>query len=317
MIDIELVRKNPDYVRQNLARRNDPQVLEYLDKLIKYDERWRKLRHECNNLRHQRNVLTETIAKAKKRGEDVSELLKEAEAVAKRVKELEKEIEELEAKRRWYWMRIPNLLHDSVPYGKDENDNVVIRVWGKAPQFDFKPKDHLEIAKALGIIDDERASKVAGHGFFYLREELAILDYAIQRFAIDELRKKGYILLEPPFMLRRKAYEGCISFEDFEDMIYKIEGEDLYLIATAEHPIAAMFMDEVLDADLLPLKFVGISPCFRKEVGAHGKYTKGLFRMHQFNKVEQFIFCLPEQSWELHEELQRNSEELYQKLGLN
>ena len=317
MIDIELVRKNPDFVRQNLARRNDPRILEYLDKLIEYDELWRRLRHECNNLRHRRNELTGIIAKAKKEGKNISELLLEAEKIAKRVKELEREIEEVGAKRLWYWMRIPNLLHDSVPDGKDEGDNVVIRVWGKPPKFGFKPRDHLEIAKNLGIIDDERAAKVAGHGFFYLREELAILDHAIQRFAIDELRKRGYILIEPPFMLRRKPYEGCISFEDFENMIYKIEGEDLYLIATAEHPIAAMFMDEVLDADLLPLKFVGISPCFRKEVGAHGKYTKGLFRMHQFNKVEQFIFCLPEQSWELHEELQRNSEELYQKLGLH
>ena len=317
MLDIKLIREKPEYVKENLSRRREPQLLKYVDELLECDKKKRELESLLNNLRHKRNELTVRIAELKKKGEDASDLLKEAEKLPEKIKELEGEIRRLKERCRWYLLRIPNLLHESVPYGKDESENVVIRTWGAPPRFDFQPKDHLEIAKGLGIIDDERAAKVAGHGFFYLREELVLLDLAIQRFAIDELRKKGYILIEPPFMLRRKPYEGCVAMEDFEEVMYKIEGEDLYLIATAEHPIAAMFMNEVLDADVLPLKFVGVSPCFRKEVGAHGKYTKGLFRMHQFNKVEQFIFCLPEQSWELHEELQRNCEELYQKLGLH
>ena len=242
----------------------------------------------------------------------------------KEAKELLAAIKQMEIKEKYYkekvdsiLLRLPNLLHESVPYGKDEHDNVVVRVWGKPPKFDFEPKSHVEILKNLGLLDAERAAKVAGRGFFYLKKELVLLDFAIMRFAIDHLIKKGYILIEPPFMLRKDAYMGATDFEFFHEQLYKIEGEDLFLIATAEHPIAAMFKDEVLLKDDLPLKFVGVSPCFRKEVGAHGKYTKGLFRMHQFNKVEQFIFCAPEESWDLHEELQRNSEELYQKLGLH
>jgi len=214
-------------------------------------------------------------------------------------------------------MKLPNILHDSVPYGKDENDNVVIRTWGKPPKFDFKPKGHLEIALDLGLIDAERAAKVSGHGFFYFKKDLVLLDLAIQKFAIDFLTKKGYTPIEPPFMINKRAYEGMIDFEDFEMVTYNVAGTDLYLIATSEHPMGAMFMDEILNKRDLPIRFAGVSPCFRKEVGTHGKYTKGLFRMHQFNKVEQFIFCLPEQSWKLHEELQKNSEEMYQKLGLH
>ncbi|MFH7882135.1 MAG: serine--tRNA ligase, partial [Candidatus Aenigmatarchaeota archaeon] len=209
------------------------------------------------------------------------------------------------------------ILHDSVPFGKDENDNVEIRRVGSPPKFNFKPKNHLEIALELGLVDQERAAKVAGAGFFYFKKELVLLDLAIQKFALDFMIKKGYIPVEPPFMINRKAYEGMIDPSDFEMVTYKIENEDLYLIATSEHPIGAMFMNEILNKKDLPLKFVGISPCFRKEIGTHGKYTKGFFRMHQFNKVEQFIFCLPEDSWNLHEELQRNCEELYQALGLH
>ncbi len=166
-------------------------------------------------------------------------------------------------------------------------------------------------------MDLDRGAKVSGSGFYYLRNELVLLDYAIMRYAIDHLVLKGYTLIEPPYMIRRKPYEGVTDLADFEDVMYKIEDEDLYLIATSEHSLAAMFIDEVLNAEDLPVKLVGVSPCFRKEVGTHGKYTKGLFRIHQFNKVEQFIFCLPEQSWGLHEELQMNCEELYQGLGLH
>jgi seryl-tRNA synthetase len=229
---------------------------------------------------------------------------------------LDEQIRKYKEKINWFLMRLPNLLHPSVPKGKDENDNVEIKKWGKIPQFGFKPKNHLDIALNLGLIDVERGSKVAGTGFFYLKNELALLDYAILRYAVDHMIKKGYQLIEPPFMMRKDVYQGVTDLADFENMMYKIDSEDLYLIATSEHPIAAMFAREVIDKKDLPIKLVGISPCFRKEAGTHGKYTKGLFRMHQFNKVEQFIFCLPEDSWRFHEELQKNAEELYKNLGL-
>jgi seryl-tRNA synthetase len=166
-------------------------------------------------------------------------------------------------------------------------------------------------------MDIERAGKIAGARFFYLKTEGVLLDMALMSFAIEEMVKKGHKPVEPPFMMRREAYEGVVALSDFEDVLYKIEGEDLYLIATSEHPMAAMFMNEVLRAEDLPLKFVGISPNFRKEAGAHGKDTRGIFRTHQFNKIEQFIFCKPEDSWRIHEELIRNAEELIQKLGLS
>lgn len=317
MIDIRLIREKPDFVRENIKRRNDPEKLKILDELIEIDKKWRMLQTELNNLRRRRNELSVAIAHRKKMNESADQLLLEAEKVQADIKVLEDHAKEYSMKVRSLLMRVPNLLHESVPYGQDENDNVEIRRWGSPPKFDFPPKSHIEIAKNLGLVDEERANKVAGSGFFYFKEELVLLDFAIQRFAIDFLRKRGFILIEPPFMLRRKPYEGCVDLEDFEKVMYKIEGEDLYLIATSEHPIAAMFMDEVLDKSQLPLKFVGVSTNFRKEVGAHGKYTKGFFRMHQFNKVEQFVFCLPEQSWWLHEELQRNCEEMYQMLGLH
>jgi seryl-tRNA synthetase len=165
-------------------------------------------------------------------------------------------------------------------------------------------------------MDIERAGKIAGARFFFLKGEGVLLDMALISFALEEMVGKGYTPIEPPFLMRRKPYEGVVALSDFEDVLYKVENEDLYMIATSEHPMAAMFMDEVLKTEDLPLKLVGISPNFRKEAGAHGKDTRGIFRTHQFNKIEQFIFCKPEDSWKMHEELIRNAEELVQKLGL-
>jgi len=318
MLDIKLIRENPELVRKNLERRNQPEYLKLFDELLEKDKVWRETVLKANELRKERNKLTKEIANLRKEGKDFSQQIEKAKKIDKELEELEKKEEELKKECRNLLLRIPNLLHESVPYGKDENDNVEIRRWGKPPKFDFEPKDHLTILKNLGLIDFERGAKVAGHQFYYMKNELVLLDLAIQRFAIDFLTKKrGFTLIEPPFMINRKAYEGMIDPTDFEMVTYKIQNEDLYLIATAEHPLGAMFMNEVFNKDDLPLRLCGVSPCFRKEVGAHGKYTRGLFRVHQFNKVEQFVFCLPEQSYEMHEELQQNSEKLYQMLGLH
>jgi seryl-tRNA synthetase len=317
MIDAKLIRTNPDLIRENLKRRNNPENLRLLDEFIEADKAWRLLLTEANEWRRKRNELSTQIAEMKKKNRDASVLLEEAENIQAKTADLGVRAEEYRQKSKSLLMRIPNLLHESVPYGKDENENVEVRRWGSPIKFDFKPKNHLEIVMGLGLIDEERANKVAGSGFYYLKDELALLDLAVQRFAIDFMMKQGYTLVEPPFMLRRKPYEGVTDLSDFETVMYKIEDEDHYLIATSEHPIAAMFMDETLNMDELPAKFVGFSTNFRKEIGAHGKYTKGFFRMHQFNKIEQFIFCLPTQSWNLHEELQHNCEQLYQMLGLH
>jgi seryl-tRNA synthetase len=316
MLDIRLIREKPDLVRENLKRRREPEKLKLLEELIKYDKRYRHKLQRLEQLRHERNVVTGKVAELRSGKKPYRKEIAKIRKIPGEIKRLEGQNEKLREKTRSCLMRIPNLLHDSVPYGKDDEDNVVAETFGKHPKFGFEPRSHLEIAENLGMIDFERAGKVAGSGFFYLRGELAMLEQALLRYAVDFMVRKGYTLVFPPLMMRGEPYGGVVDLEDFKDVMYKIENDDLYLIATSEHPIAAMFMDEVLDLEDLPIKLCGISPCFRREIGAHGKYTKGLFRVHNFNKIEQFIFCRPDQSWKLHEELQRNANELYQGLGL-
>ena len=317
MLDIKLIRENPELIRRNLERRHDPEKLRLLDALIEDDARWREQVTEVNRLRRRRNEISSEIAKVKKEGGDVSSLREEAGSIPKLIVDTETKRGVYARRVNEAMMRLPNLLHESVPYGADDTENVEIRRWGKPRRFPFEAQSHAEIAGKLGILDLERGGKVSGSGFYYLKNELALLDYSLMRYAIDHLLAKGFTLIEPPYMIRRKPYEGVTDLADFEDVMYKIEGEDLYLIATSEHAMGAMFQDETFLAEDLPMKFCGVSPCFRKEIGAHGKYTRGLFRVHQFNKVEQFVFSLPEQSWGLHEELQRNCEELYEGLGLH
>jgi seryl-tRNA synthetase len=317
MLDIKLIREDPELVRRNLERRHDPGKLGLLDALIEDDARWREKVTEVNRLRRRRNEISSEIAKVMKEDGDASSLREEAGGIPKLIVDTETERDVYARRVNEALMRLPNLLHESVPYGADDTENVEIRRWGKPRRFPFEAQSHAEIAGKLGILDLERGGKVSGSGFYYLKNELALLDYSLMRYAIDHLLAKGFTLIEPPYMIRRKPYEGVTDLADFEDVMYKIEGEDLYLIATSEHAMGAMFQDETFLAEDLPMRFCGVSPCFRKEIGAHGKYTRGLFRVHQFNKVEQFVFSLPEQSWDLHEELQRNCEELYEGLGLH
>ena len=316
MLDVRLLRENPDLVRDNLKRRGEARYLTQLDALIEYDNVWRRSLTRLNDYRHQKNVLTNEIAIQKKKQQSTALKMGLVRELSQKIEGLEKQVEEYAEKVTNTLLTIPNLLHDSVPFGADEHDNVVVKVSGEPPKFDFQPQNHLDLALNLDLIDAERAAKIAGRGFIYLKGNLARLDYAIMVYAIDFLTERGYCLIEPPFMMRRKPYLGVTDLDFFGDQLYKIEGEDLYLIATSEHPMAAFYMDEVINQSDLPIKFIGISTNFRKEVGAHGKYTKGLFRMHQFNKIEQFIFCLPEDSWTLHEELEKNAEDLYASLGL-
>ncbi|MEM3695249.1 MAG: serine--tRNA ligase [Candidatus Bathyarchaeia archaeon] len=316
MLDIKLIRENPEFVKNNMMKRGDPENIKILDELIDCDRKWRQLLTRLNELRHERRILTTKIATLKKKGESAEKELARAKEIDLETENIEKQVADYEEKVHSCLMRLPNLLHESVPVGKDENDNVPIRFWGEIPKFNFPVRDHIDIALKLDIMDVERAGKIAGARFFYLKNEGVLLDMALMNFALEEMIRRGYKPIEPPFMMRRKPYEGVVSLSDFEDVLYKIEDEDLYMIATSEHPIAAMYMNEVLKEEDLPLKFVGISTNFRKEAGAHGKDTRGIFRTHQFNKIEQFIFCKPEDSWSMHEELIRNAEELIQKLGL-
>ncbi len=316
MLDIKLIREKPDLVKENLQKRGDPKNLEMLDRIIGNDRQWRDGLTRLNDLRHKRRQITAQIAELKKKGREAKEEIVNGKAIDAEITMLEKQVAEHEQRVKYYLMRLPNLLHDSVPIGKDETENVLVKTWGKIPKFSFTPKGHMELGLAAGIMDVERAGKIAGARFFFLRNEGVLLDYALLSFALQEMTKKGYSATEPPFVMHREAYEGVTALSDFEEMLYKIEQEDLYLIATSEHPMAAMYMNETLAARDLPLKLTGVSTNFRKEAGAHGKDTRGIFRTHQFNKAEQFIFCKPEDSWNLHEELLSNAENLVQKLEI-
>ena len=327
MLDIKLIRESPDIVRADLQKRKDDEKLQILEDIISDDANWRQKVVEVDQLKAQRNELSHAMAEFKKgfdvvrikRGQEIinkSEALKRIPQISSQIKELDSANALLRDKIDKAMMLIPNILHESVPVGEDDQKNVEVRTWGEIPKFDFELKSHADIAESLGLADFDRATKVSGAGFNYLKGDLALLDMALVNYAVNFMVNKGYVLIEPPYMMRREPYEGVTDLGDFQDVMYKIENEDLYLIATAEHPMAAMFMNEIIDEDDLPLKFVGFSTCFRKEIGAHGVDTRGLFRMHQFNKVEQFIFCKPEDSWKYHEELQKNTEEMFQALRL-
>ncbi|MGB9577277.1 MAG: serine--tRNA ligase, partial [Candidatus Norongarragalinales archaeon] len=316
MLEIKLIRKNPEAVRANLARRNNPVFLEWFDDLLVVDAEQRRLLQELEQLRATRNQLTEKIKELKKTGEDASALLNEAAQLPQKIKAVEEQQEKLAQRMKNYLMRLPNLLHESVPTGKDESENEVVREWGgkKIPCDD--PKSHVDLLAQLDVGDLERAAKISGARFYYLKNELVLLDLALQRLALEMLFKKGFTLVEPPHMMARKPYEGVTDLNDFKEVMYKVEEEDLYLIATSEHPLVSMHWNEILEAEELPIKYAGISPCYRKEAGAHGKDTKGIFRTHQFNKVEQIVFCKPEESWQLHEELLANAEEFFKKIEI-
>jgi len=316
MLDIRFVRENVDVVKENLRRRGDEGKVAWVDELLANDTKWRSVQSEANNLRSKRNKITEQIAQLRKKGEDASNLMKEAERIPDQIKTLEKQTAELEEKITLVLMQLPNIMHDSVPFGKDENDNQEVKKWGSPPAFHFQPKDHIDLADKLGLIDMERAAKVAGARFYYLRGDLVKLNYALIRSALDFMETKGFSLCQPPYLLRRDAVGGAVALSDFEEVLYKVEGEDLYLLATSEHALLAQHMNEILDGKTLPLRYAGVSPCFRKEAGAHGRDTKGIFRIHQFEKVEQFVFCKPEQSWEEHEKLIANAEEYVQTLNI-
>lgn len=316
MLDIKFVRENPEQVRDNLRKRGMPEKVAAIDRMLEIDLKWRQFLAEADQLRKLRNEITQDIAAAKKKGSDPSDLMKQAEAIPGQIKELEVRIDEYKQQVEEILLNTPNLVHESVPFGQDENDNVELRKWGEIPKSSFKPLDHIDIGLKQGLIDVERAGQVAGARFYYLRGDLVRLNYALLQYGLDFILKKGFELYQPPYMLHRDVVAGAVALSDFEEVIYKVENEDLYLLPTSEHALLGLHKDDIIPADKLPLRYAAISPCFRKEAGAHGRDTKGIFRVHQFEKVEQFIFSLPEDSWKHHEELLQNLEGFWQSLEI-
>ncbi|MEX0764528.1 MAG: serine--tRNA ligase [Nitrosopumilaceae archaeon] len=313
MLDPKILRENPDKIRKML---NDRAVNFSLDKLILLDKSRRDLIIATDDLRRKRNEVSLEIAQKMKASENTTQLINSMVQVDKDLKDLEEKQTSVEREYSKLILTLPNLIHDSVPIGKDETANIEIRKWGKIPKFNFEIKDHIDISQSLDLVDLERAAKVAGARFYYLKNDLVKLNQALIHYALDFLAEKNYTPVQTPYLINRNSMEGAIIAEDFEDVIYKIEGDDLYLIGTSEHALVSMHADEILEGKILPLRYAGVSPCFRKEAGAHGRDQKGIFRVHQFEKVEQLVFSKPDDSWKEHEKMLSVAEEFYQKLNL-
>ena len=313
MLDPKLIKEKPEIVRNMLKSR----AVEFdLDALIESDQKRREFIIKTDELRKKKNQMATMISEKKKGGEDISLILAEMKNISNELTKIELEQESIESKYLKLASTIPNLVHESVPIGTDDSANKEIKKWGDIPKFDFKIKDHIDISEDLDLVDLERAAKVAGARFYYLKNDLVRLNQALIHFGLDFLAEKGYSLIQPPYMINRESMEGAVIAEDFEEVIYKIQEEDLYMIGTSEHAMAAMHSKEIIEGKDIPIKYAGISPCFRKEAGAHGRDQKGIFRVHQFDKIEQFVFAKPEDSWKEHEKMLAVAEEFYQKLEI-
>ncbi len=316
MIDIKFLRENPEVIKENLKARNQENKIKLVDDILSSDKKNRENKIKEDNLRYKRNQISLEINKLAKEKKDIKKLLTQAKKIPLEISKLESQRQKIEKEIKSLLLQIPNVLDASVPIGTDPKQNIQISEHGKIQKRDFEIKNHADILEELGLIDFKNAARVSGKGFYFLKGDIALLDIVLQRFAVDFLIKKGYTLIQPPYMLKKEFYSGVTDHKNFEVMMYKIEDEDLHLIATSEHPIAAMFSNNIIEEKDLPIKIVGVSPCFRKEIGSHGLDERGLFRVHQFNKVEQFIFCRPEDSQKYHKELLANVEEIYKKLEI-
>ena len=313
MLDMKIVRQDPEKIQKMLRDR----YVEFdLDSLLDLDKKRREYILSTDELRKKKNEVSLKIADAKKAGEDADKIIQEMQLVSRQLTELEETQNKTELEYSKLILTLPNIFDQTVPIGEDSSVNKEVKKWGNIPKFDFQVSDHIDITQKLNLVDLQRAAKTAGARFYYLRGDLVKLNQSLIQFALDFLDDKGFTLFQPPYMINKKSMEGAIIAEDFKDVIYKIDDEDLYLIGTAEHAMASMYADEILDGASFPMRCAAISPCFRKEAGAHGKDQKGIFRVHQFEKVEQFVFSRPEDSWKEHEKMIAITEEFFQKLEI-
>ncbi len=323
MIDIRLIRENPDLVRENIKKKFQDEKLPLVDEVLELDKANRAAINEASNLRAQRNSLSKQIGKlmgqAKKdpsKLEEVEAIKAQVNAQAERLAELEKEEEALNAKIRDIMMRIPQIIDDSVPIGPDDSHNVEVQRFGDAVVPDFPIPYHTEIMESFDGIDLDAARRVSGNGFYYLMGDIARLHEAVLAYARDFMIDKGFTYVIPPFLIHGAVVEGVMSFPEMDAMMYKIEGEDLYLIGTSEHSMIGRYIDQILPESALPQTLTSYSPCFRKEKGAHGIEERGVYRIHQFEKQEMVVVCKPEDSMYWYEKLWQNSVELFRSLDI-
>lgn len=314
MIDIKLIRETPEIIEKDIKKRGMLDSLKTLKEIKAIDESWRKLKYEADKLRHERNKTSQAINESKKQGKPSEPLLKKAKEIAKKLNDIAEKEKEHKEKIDSLILGIPNVMHPDVPKGESDKDNPEIKKWGAPKKFDFELINHAELIESMGLADFDAARESSGQGFNYIKGEIALLDLALQRYGVDFLIRKGFTLVVPPMLLKKEILLGVLNgLKDFEDVIYKVEGEDLYLIGTAEHSLVSMMKNKTVET---PLKVCAVTPCFRKEIGSHGVDTKGLFRMHQFNKVEQVIFTDEKTTWDYLEETQRTTEEFFESLEI-
>ena len=317
MLDISMFREHSDIIRADHDRRGIG--YENIDEVIRLDEEWRKARYEVDQLRKARNEAARGIAEAKKSGDSAAadKILAEVADIGAKIDQLSDLSDEYLAKRDALRMSIPNILHAEVPIGEDDQKNTLHSMHGEKTELGFEARNHNDLIEMNGWVDQARAAKVTGSRFYFLQGDLARLEMALQQYGADFLMQRGYTLVQPPLMMNREAYEGVTDLADFETVMYGIEPDKYYLIATSEHPLTAMRMDEVIEPSELPIKLVGVSACFRREVGAHGLSDRGIWRVHQFTKVEQIIISHPDESWDHHEDLLTNAVDMWDSLGLH
>ena len=315
MLDIRLIREDPKLVKDNLKKKFQKEKFKFVDDVISRDEEWRRNKTQVDKLRAERNKVSKEISLAKKEKKDVKALMKRAKEIPGKIVKLEGKSRKLREEIDKLMIQIPNIISKKTPIGKDEGKNKVISKWGNIPKIPWV-KNHVELVEELGLADFDASAKVSGNGFYYLKNDLALLNQALIRFAIDFMNRKGYEYIETPLMLNEKSLYASMDREEIGDSVYVIKDYDLGLIGTAEQSLLAMHSSEAIPGESLPKKYFSYSMCFRKEIGSHGINEKGLWRTHQFNKIEQFIFCRPEDSEKFYEELLKNSEKIMQSLGL-
>ncbi len=316
MLDIKFIKENVELVKENIRKKFQEEKLPLVDRVLKLDEQWRKLKFEEDKLRSERNKISKRINELKKSGKKADKELKEAKAIPVKISKLEEKRRRLEKEIREVLMKIPNIIHESVPIGKDDSENVEIEKIGKPVIPDYEILHHAELAERLGGLDLDSARETSGHGFYYLIDKLAVLHSAMLSFARDYMISKGFQYVIPPFMIRGKVVEGVMSFEEMDAMMYKIEGEDLYLIGTSEHSMIGRFINKIIKSKDLPITLTSYSPCFRKEVGAHGIEEKGLYRLHQFEKQEMIVICDPEDSYKWYDKMLNYTVDVFRQLDI-
>ena len=318
MIDIKLIRENPELVKENIKKKFQEEKLVLVDKVRKLDDTWRKLKYEEDKLRSERNKISEEVNKSKKTKDEkkVKELIKKAKAIPEKIEKSQEKRKKLEEEIKQVMYKIPNIIHKSVPIGKDDSENVEKEKRGVPKVPDYKILNSAELAERLDGADFESARETSGKGFYFITGSLAMLHSAILAFARDYMVKKGFDYVLPPFMIRKKVVEGVMSFEEMNVMMYKIEGEDLYLIGTSEHSMIGRFVGKTINKNSLPITLTSYSPCFRKEVGSHGLEEKGFYRVHQFEKQEMIVICEPEDSYKWYDKMLRYTVDVFRALDI-